>query len=65
MLSELERARFADFLERDATNTEQLIEQMKKLSGGPMEALIRVKQAEVAAFRFVARALRRIEDVSI
>lgn len=63
-LTDEERARFADYLDFDATQTEALIEQMKKLPGG-LESVIKARQVEVAAYRFVARHLRTIESVRI
>ena len=61
LLTDIERLRFAEYLERDAASTDGIIEQMQRL-GGPFEGLIREHKAEAAAQRIVAQMLRASHD---
>lgn len=64
LLTDAERQRFADYLERDAEMTDGLIEQMQQL-GGTLQPLIKQRRAEAAAQRIVARMLLETESWTI
>lgn len=64
LLTEQERLRFAAWLEREASTSSALIEQMEKL--GPHVAPMVVHQrAEIAASLLIAKKLRAIQSESI
>lgn len=56
ILTDAERAKFADYLEMDAQSSEAILRQMEKLPG--MEALAKKTKIEIAANRLVAKRLR-------
>jgi hypothetical protein len=64
MLTEQERQRFAEWLEREALTSKGLIEQMKKL-GPAMNIAMQREQAEAAAALLIARKLRATQSMSV
>ena len=65
LLTDAERQKFADYLELDATSTEGIVAQMKKLPGGVMLPAIRKYEAEAAAARVVAAKLRSMQSQTL
>lgn len=63
LLSDAERARFADWLEHEAETAKAIIGQMEKL--GINEALVKREKLEAAAALMIARKLRGTESMSI
>lgn len=62
-LTKEERDKFTAWLEQDASSTEGLMEQMKKLPN--MSLIIQKKHVEVMSQRIVAKLLQSIEDSEI
>ncbi len=63
LLTEEERIRFAEYLEREAASDEAMIKQMESI-GAPKEMIKRYRTQMVAS-GIVAARLRSIEDMSI
>ena len=64
LLTDVERNRFASYLERDAHSSRMIIEQMKKL--GPHGIILAENEEMYAsAAELIARKLRSVESMSI
>ena len=61
-LTQQDRDKFAAWLEQDAAATQGLLAQMETLR--VPAALIQSRKNEIAAFLFVAKRLRAIEEMS-
>lgn len=57
ILTDAERAKFAEYLETDIASSEAIIRQMENLRGLP-DAMVRIIRAEIAAMKIVAKRLR-------
>ena len=65
LLSDIERERFAAWLERQAETGKQMIEQFKKLPPMVADAMVKKESLEVAAYLVVARVLRSTESMTL
>ena len=63
LLSDEEKGRFIAYLEREAEDTEKLVEQMKKVNVA--KPLIDMMSAEAKAYKIVALKMRAMESFTI
>ena len=63
LLSDEEKGRFIAYLEREAEDTEKLVEQMKKVNVA--KPLIDMMSAEAKAYKIVALKMRAMESFDI